>query len=367
MRVFFCIAILFLIACSKENKQALPNPTQTSIINGFDLSFTPLLEENNTLFYIDSLPLPILDVAQKKGINTIRLRLWHSPASKHSQLNEVIAFAKRIKSKGLKFWLDFHYSDTWADPGAQSKPKAWDNLPLSILNDSLYAYTKSVLSLLKAQGLAPEYIQIGNEINNGFLWPTGQINDLTDTNFVHFASLLKSGIKACREILPQTQLMIHYAGYANARAYFQALIQKDVSFDIIGISYYPWWHGNKLQDLSVSLSYLSTLYKPIVIAETAYPFTLQWNDWTTNILGNAYNLVSNMPATPNGQALFLANLRNIVSQNQSINQHYGICYWAPEWIAYKGANATDASPWENLTLFDFNNKTLPAMDSLIIK
>ncbi|MES2656805.1 MAG: glycosyl hydrolase 53 family protein [Bacteroidota bacterium] len=356
-----------LFACNKESNTVSINSEKPNIINALDLSFTPLMEQNNVLYYKDSTAVPILNLVHNKGINTIRVRLWNNPVNTQSALPEVMDFAKRIKVAGMQFWLDFHYSDTWADPGSQTTPKAWNNLPLLLLKDSIYQYTKRTLRALKLQNAAPDYIQVGNEINNGFLWPVGRINSFADSNNVHLAELLIEAIKACKEELPQTKIMIHYAGYAGAREYFQMLINSHVQFDIVGISYYPWWHGNKWNDLDIALSYLSTLYKPIVIAETAYPFTMLWNDWTTNVLGDSTNLIAGLKADVNGQANFIRELKKIVVKNQSVNTNYGMCYWAPEWVAYKGAMATDGSPWENLTLFDFKNKALPALDSLVIQ
>lgn len=356
-----------LFACNKESDTVYIGSEKPDIINALDLSFTPLMEQNNVLYYKDSTPVPILNLVHNKGINTIRVRLWHNPSGPQSALPEVTDFAKRIKAAGMKLWLDFHYSDTWADPGSQTIPKAWNNLPLLLLKDSVYQYTRRTLQVLKLQDAAPDYIQVGNEINNGFLWPSGRITSFADSNNVHLAELIIAGIKACKEELPQARVMLHYAGYAGAREYFQMLISKQVQFDIAGISYYPWWHGSKWDDLDIALSYLSTLYKPIVIAETAYPFTMGWNDWTTNLLGDSTNLITGLHADASGQANFISELKKIVIKNQSVSAGYGMCYWAPEWVAYKGTTSTDGSPWENLTLFDFKNKVLPALDSLVIR
>ncbi len=135
--------------------------------------------------------------------------------------------------------------------------------------------------------------------------------------------------------------------------------QYHVDYDIIGLSYYPWWHGKSLDTLQLTLNQLATKYdKEVVIAETAYPFTLSWNDWTNNFIGNANQLIPGYPATEAGQKAFLWKLRTIVQSNPAGK---GFCYWEPEWISIKGPQSTVGSPWENLALFDFQNKVLPAM------
>jgi arabinogalactan endo-1,4-beta-galactosidase len=276
----------------------------------------------------------------------------------------VAEFAKRIKAKGLRFWLDFHYSDTWADPGHQEKPKAWQGLGVNTLNDSMFQYTKSVLSYLILQNAAPDFVQIGNEINQGLLWNEGKIkdpNDITDTNWPNMVALLKSGVKAVRLSSPQTKIIVHIAGYDIAENYFAKLQRDSLDIDIIGLSYYPWWHGKSLDSLKQSIIRIeSSLNKPILIAETAYPFSLGWNDYTNNIVGDSSQLIIEYPASKLGQASYISSLSRL-SQRRF---NSGLCYWAPDWVAYKSNTATDASTWENLALFDFLNNATPALDSL---
>jgi len=294
----------------------------------------------------------------------VRLRLWNNPSTIHSSLQEVMLFAKQIKILGLKFWLDLHYSDTWADPGHQSKPAAWAPLSLALLKDSVYQFTKTCLNFLIQNNAQPDYVQVGNEINVGFLWNDGKLANLADPNWVNFADLLKQGTRAIREVSPSTKIILHLAGYDYALSYFQKLQTYSPDFDIIGLSYYPWWHGMSLDVLKQTLQTLNTSFnKPIVIAETAYPFTLQWNDWTNNLVGLSSQLMAGYDATSAGQAKFLSDLKNLVRTSSTLD-HSGVCYWAADYVAYKGSTATDGSPWENLALFDFQFKALPALDSL---
>ncbi|GMT46414.1 MAG: hypothetical protein IEMM0006_2246 [bacterium] len=346
-RIYWLLLFLFLglMACKKP-----VNPPKDTFIRGADLSKLPELEEEEAVYYNrKGMAENALDIFKSAGLNTVRLRLWVHPSGVHSSLQEVAAFSKRIHKDGLKVWLDLHYSDTWADPGHQTKPPAWKNLNLQQLEDSVYAYTLHVVKVIQ-----PEYVQIGNEINQGFLWNDGRLS-----HPVQFTTLLKKGIAAAREANPSIRIILHYAGYKGADWFFGLIEQYHVDYDIIGLSYYPWWHGKSLDTLQLTLNQLSEKYqKKVVIAETAYPFTLSWNDWTNNFIGNIDQLIPGYPATEAGQEAFLWQLRTIL---QSIKNGGGFCYWEPEWVSIKGPQSTVGSPWENLALFDFQNKTLPAM------
>ena len=340
--------ILFFVGCHKTNGDK-PKP-QDTFIRGADLSFLPELEENNTTFY-DSTGenKPALEIFKENGCNTVRIRLWHTPIGTHSSLAEVNIFAQQIREAGMKVWLDLHYSDTWADPGKQAKPAGWATLSLIKLKDSVYAYTKRVVTKIQ-----PDYVQIGNEINNGFLWESGRISHETQ-----FTDLLKQGIEATREVDANIRIIIHYAGYKGAFHFFGLLKKHHVDYDLIGISYYPWWHGKNLAALQDSLTQLASTYqKGLVIAETAYPFTLKWNDWVHNIVGDSNQLIAQFPASPAGQKNFLFRLRAVI---ENIPLGKGFCYWAPDWVSVNGPQSTLGSPWENLTLFDFQHQALPAM------
>ncbi|HXL58938.1 MAG TPA: glycosyl hydrolase 53 family protein, partial [Chitinophagaceae bacterium] len=173
--------------------------------------------------------------------------------------------AKRIKAAGMKFLLDFHYSDTWADPGKQFKPEAWKKLNFSELNQALHDFTKQVITELKQQGTAPDMVQIGNEINHGILWPTGNAENMDS-----LVPLLKAGIAAVKEVDPAIKIMLHIApGGQNeeSRTFIDNMIAHNVVFDIIGESYYPRWHGT-IADLKNNLTDLAARYKQdIIVAE----------------------------------------------------------------------------------------------------
>ncbi len=331
--------------------------------NGVDLSFTPEIENVGTVFSDSGGVKPLLQLFKERGINLVRVRLWHTPQDVHSSLHEVLSFAQKIRANGLELFLDFHYSDWWADPAHQTKPAAWSALNRTQLAESVYAYTRDVLLALKHQGTMPVIVQLGNEINPGMLWNDGRVGGSFDTNWTCFSSLLKQGISAVREVDSSgtCKVMIHYAGYNGAEWFFNKLLQHQVVYDIIGLSYYPNWHGKNLDTLLNRMNRLEQLFqKDIMIAETAYPWTIQWNDWTNNIIGSAEQVIPEYPPTPDGQKQFMLALKE---RTRSIQNYrgVGICYWAPEYVAFRGPQATNGSPWENAALFDFTNTATPAL------
>ncbi|HRH36677.1 MAG TPA: glycosyl hydrolase 53 family protein, partial [Catalimonadaceae bacterium] len=283
------------------------------------------------------------------GCNLVRIRLWNNPATLRSSLSEVQAFAAEVKSNGMKVLLDFHFSDTWADPAHQTKPLAWKTLPDSVLADSVSSFTHRVINIVK-----PEFVQIGNEFNGGQLWENGRISQ--PDRFVRF---LKSGISACREASPSTKIILHFAGTEGSNYFYNLLKTKSVDYDVNGLSYYPQWHGKNLDSLSNQVNRLSeTIDKKIILAECAYPFSLLWADYTNNSLGLESQIIPAYPATSDGQKKFMLQLRKIM---EDCPQGLGFCYWAPDLIAFNGPTATNGSHAENQALFDFNYKALPAL------
>ena len=343
---------LLILSCNKNNEN---HPViQTDYISGVDISSFPEISLSNPVFYdLDGNQKNVLAILKKNGINTVRLRMWANPNGGHCSLDEMKPFAQILQNMGFKIWLCVHYSDTWADPGQQETPAAWQGVSFNALKDSVYNYTERLISSIN-----PEYIQIGNEINSGFLHPQGHID-----NQSQFLELLNEGVRAVREHSNKAKIIMHFAG-TDASNWFFNLI-RNVDYDIIGLSYYPLWHGKSLTPLKNTLSGLSQTYgKNILIAETAYPFTLEWNDWTNNIIGTEDQLIlPDYPATPQGQKNFIHKIKNIVSE---IKNGIGFCYWGAELIAWKGEQATDGSSWENQALFDFENKALPILEEFKI-
>lgn len=360
---FYTFAFLIQLACTKKEKIIQP-PAPETFLRGVDLSFTPEIRTTGTTFKYKNIEKDLVVLFKEKGINTVRLRLWYSPTSIHSSLSEVMQFSKEIKSKGMNIFLDIHYSDSWADPGKQTKPLAWKNVNSSILKDSVYAYTRRVVQLLTEAGSKPMIVQIGNETNGGFLWDDGRVGGSYDSNWPNYASLVKQGIKAVKDVDPSIKTMIHFAGFEDADWFYKKIKDQGIDYDYIGISYYPMFHGKDLDRLYQKLSSLVTTFnKPLVIAETSYPFTLGWNDFTQNLLGLTNQIIPSYPASVDGQAQFITALIKKIKALPN-NRGLGLFYWAPDWVAYRGNTATNGSSAENQALFDFSNNALPALDSL---
>ena len=259
----------------KYDNQIAKSPVLKPVgkILGADISFLPELEARGTKFSDDGVEKDAIEILKDHGFNYIRLRLFvdpsndsgYSPKKGFCDLPHTLEMAKRIKKAGLKFLLDFHYSDTWADPGKQYKPEAWKGLSFSALTDKVHNYTKEVLFALKKQNTLPDMVQTGNEINHGMIWPEGNVQHLDS-----LAVLLKAAMSAVKEVDPSIITLLHIAlgGQNNESQFFlDNMINRGVAFDVIGESYYPKWHGT-LQDLQSNLSALKKKYnKPVIVAE----------------------------------------------------------------------------------------------------
>ncbi|MEM6687589.1 MAG: glycosyl hydrolase 53 family protein [Bacteroidota bacterium] len=350
-KIVLLIVFLMVISCSDNDVNTpLSEVENTTFIAAVDISSYPEIANSNPLFYdLEGNQSNFLTILKNNGVNTIRLRLWVDPSTQHSSFNEVQQFSNTLKANGFKTWLTVHYSDTWADPGQQETPAQWQGIAFTQLKNNVYEYTENIVTELR-----PDYIQIGNEINTGFLHPHGHISD----NFLQFKELMETAISAVRTNANDTKIILHFAGLDGADWFYNQVSELD--YDIIGLSYYPMWHGKSLTTLKNTMQNLSTSYdKEIVIAETAYPFTLQWNDWTNNIVGlNEQLILPEYPATMEGQQNFIKQIKTVTKE---IENGIGFCYWGAELIAWKGTQSTEASPWENQALFDFNNNALPVL------
>lgn len=366
-KLVIIIVLIALGAGCKDKSNEEVNPPQVPEIiyyKGVDLSFLPQIEEYQTTYFDeDSLSIDLLPYLASMGVNLVRLRLWHTPQNIHGSLEEVLDYSKKIKQAGMNVLLDFHYSDTWADPGNQEIPQTWTDLSFDQIKDSIYQYTYNVLQKMEAQNTSPVIVQIGNETNSGFLWDQGKVGGNFDSNWPNYIELVKRAIHGVKDIdiNDEIEIMIHFAGLNGASWYFENIVSYNVDFDIIGLSYYAIWHGTDLDSLENQINAISAQFsQKIMIVETAYPWTLEWNDWTNNIWGAVDQLIPEYPASPSGQTNMMVAL-NAIIKNIDGAKGVGFCYWAPDWVAYKGAQATDGSTWENATIFDFNNKVLPVV------
>ncbi|MCK2216521.1 arabinogalactan endo-1,4-beta-galactosidase [Actinomadura sp. ATCC 31491] len=304
-------------------------------------------------------PLRILAQA---GLTHIRLKVWVNPADGYNTKTQVLAVARRAKAYGLKLLVDFHYSDTWADPGKQYKPAAWEALSFDQLRRAVHDHTYDVLDALRRQGTTADLVQVGNEINGGLLWPDG-----SNANWANTAALLNSGYDAVKEVSSATRVVLHLANGGDNGLYrwwFDNAAANGIRHDVIGVSYYPYWHGS-LESFQANLNDVAARYgKPIVVAETAYPFTTADDDGWENLITSP-EPYAGYPATPQGQAAMLAKVASVVRQVPG-GLGLGLFTWEATWTGVKGngwdpADPSSGNAWENQALFDYADRALPAM------
>lgn len=284
---------------------------------------------------------------QQHGWNSMRVRLFVDPSKASTQnrkegaiqdLDYVKALGKQIKDAGFSLMLDFHYSDTWTDPGQHATPSAWSGLDAAQLAQKVYDYTKESLQQLVAAGATPDFIQVGNEITTGMLWPTGEISKGGET-WNNLASFLREGIKACREVCPQALVVIHTELHNESSLYnfYKTLAgYTDIQYDIIGLSYYPDYHGALVKFGSI-LGNLESQYpaKKIMIVETGYGYEYQ-------LPGNKYNFTSSYPLTEDGQQKFAKDLIVLLNSHPNVN---GLYWWYPEYNLNGIINKTGTEDW----------------------
>ncbi len=338
---------------------------------GGDISMLPKYEQQKAT-YLDKDGKAIADVLtflKEQGWNTIRVRLFVDPSKSGEKavcqdLDYVKSFGKRIKDAGLYFMLDFHYSDTWADPGQQTTPALFKSVNTPVYN-YIYDYTKEALQALVAYGATPDLIQTGNEISFGMLWDGCKVsansawNAYLDSNWEQFATALKNASKACRELCPEAKIIIHTEQCANNPtldvAFFKRVKQYEVDYDIIGTSYYPYFKGD-LSKLDKGLTQLETNFpeKQIQIVETGYP-----SKW--EVPGTSYDYTKTYPYTHEGQRRFTADLITKLQNHKQVN---GLNWWYAEANA-KGCTGDLKDGWYNASLFDNETgRALPALYEL---
>lgn len=266
-------------ACSQSIIEDKSEIIGANLRFGSDFSLLKKMEDFGGVYKINGIEKEGMQIFRENGFTWARLRIFHNPELKGAVCNDLdytIEMAKKAKLYGFNILLDFHYSDEWADPGHQKVPKAWKDLRLDILSDSVFSYTKNVLDILANEGCTPNMVQIGNEINNGMLWPQGELwVEGGNPKWDNLADLLNAGIAGVRasKNSGEIEIMIHAATGGNfnaSKTFYRNMIARSVDFDVIGISYYPWWHGDfgKLENTVFALS--KEFSKDISIVETAY-------------------------------------------------------------------------------------------------
>jgi arabinogalactan endo-1,4-beta-galactosidase len=311
---------------------------------GADLSSVGQAEHAGVVFKDGGQPKPALQIFKDHGYNWIRLRLFHTPTQLPNNLEYTIALAKQAKALGYKFLLDFHYSDTWADPQKQFIPKAWEGMSHAQLVDAVFSYTRDCIAAFREADAMPEMVQIGNEVTGGMLWPDGRL----PKNWSNFADLLKAGIRgvdAGRGDAPRPRIMIHIdrgGDQKGTKWFLDKCNQYGIEYDVIGQSYYPWWHGS-LDDLRDNMAFMADEYhKDIIVVEAAY-------NWRP---AEYRDKPGPFPETPEGQKQFLEAVNQIVISAPD-HRGKGIFWWEP--AVGKGAVASRG-------MFDNDHNALPVIN-----
>jgi arabinogalactan endo-1,4-beta-galactosidase len=326
-------------------------------IAGADVSHLRFFENRGVGYSDEQGTWDALDLLADRGLNCARLRLFTStpeqaaadPYNAINNLDYTIPLAVRVKEAGLQLFLDFHYSDTWADPGKQTKPAEWAGLSFLELERTLYEYTRDAMAAFREAGALPDLVQVGNEIIGGFLWPDGRVGGSYDTpaQWSQLRALLRAAIQGVRDgaggSAPATVIHIDRgADWGATQWFFDRLLQEEVEFDVIGQSYYPFWHGS-LNDLRTCLNWTTARYsKPVLLAETAFP----WNGAGT---------VEGIPPTPEGQVAYVAKLAQILRSVPN-GRGIGLVWWGAEYVRLADTNLAG---FDRRSFFDFDGRVLP--------
>ncbi len=361
--------------CVGEFRGYGPDPAASGMDLGADLSFTPQeLAAGATFSYAGRRGTPVT-IMREAGANYVRMRLWVDPPPGYSNLASDLALARQARANGMSIYLDIMYSDFWADPQHQNIPAAWQGENLAQLTATVKAYTRQVISAFARQGTPVGLVSVGNEIRNGILWPTGEINCTDCGGWGNFTQLLKAGVAGAEAGNPaghKLLIMMHYdqgANFALSSAFYSELESYKVPFDVIGLSYYPVLGEPPISGLRANVDGLASEFgKPIVLAETQYPWTLAngnspLGDGTGDFAWQTSQLDPGYPATPGGQLSFVTDELSILAQAPG-GLGAGLFYWAPDWIP--------GVPWEpgtgigspnvNMTLFNFEGQALPSIN-----
>jgi len=342
-----------------DEEEIVEEDSAISFYYGADLSYLNEMLDCGAIYKDeDNISKDPYKIFKEAGANLIRVRLWHNPTwTKYSNYEDVKKTIQIAKAEGMHVLLDFHFSDTWADPSVQEIPAAWTSEinNKESLGELLYNYTYETLNNLANAYLLPEIVQIGNEINPMIL-QKGELVWPIDWNRNSY--LINKGIKAVRDISNErdkkVEVMLHIAQPENGLWWFKEATENGVTdFDWIGLSYYYLWSDYSLTSLSTPLKTLINTYKKrLMVVETAYPFTMENADNAANILGTDH-LVPGYPATQQGQLDYINKLQEIIENSGG----EGLIYWEPAWVSTNCSTLWgQGSHWDNATLFDQNNK-----------
>jgi len=332
-------------------------------VRGVDLSGLEEVERHGGRFSHDGEAGDAVEILAGRGANFVRLSLGLEASEGLGDLDSVARVARRAREHGLGFLLALHYSDRRADASRQHTPAAWAGLSFDELKVEVFRWTHDVITRLRNENALPDLVQIGNEITNGMLWNRGRVGGRFDSDeqWTRLAELLLAaelGLEAALLEGESMKTVIHVDPGVDPRRcllLLERLATLGVEFDVIGLSFFPWWHGG-LDRLEWTLAELSRRWdRDILVVETAFPWTLRWLDRTQNEVGTMTELPSGHEPTPTGQRLFLEDVAAVVAATPG-GRGLGFFYWAPERITAPGLG----SRWENLALFGADGGMLPA-------
>jgi arabinogalactan endo-1,4-beta-galactosidase len=349
-------------ACSGATGSFTNQAESLPFLAGADMSHLRFFEDRGAVYRREGTATDALLILRELGINCIRLRLFTSSAEQAAadpynainNLEYTLPLAARARAAGHRILLDLHFSDSWADPGKQRMPSAWTNLSFEELVLTVRRYTSNVITAFRQAGAAPEYVQVGNEITQGMLWPYGHVGGTNDTptQWARLGQLLRSAIQGIRDVQPTggPAIMIHIdrgGDWSGTQWFFDRLRAQNVSYDLIGLSYYPFWHGS-LEDLRRTLHGAAARYgKPVVVVETAFPF-----DGGPDVVG--------IPATTNGQVQYVRALAEVVKGVPG-GLGRGIFWWGAEYQSVPGYRLAG---FDRRSLFGPGGEVLPAAAAL---
>jgi len=350
---------MLLLAAALATAVAAAHP----FYRGADLSYVNEMEDCGAVYRKGGRPADPFALLAEAGGNLVRVRIWnHATWTRYSNLADVARTIRRAKRARLQVLLDFHYSDDWADGDKQVAPAAWAKLGAAAQARALYRYTRRTLAALDAEGLMPELVQVGNETNPELVGGAkGRPIDWRRN-----ARLLGAGIRAVRDAARAARrpvrVMLHIAQPENVEPWFDAATRAGVTgYDLIGISYYRKWSTRTPAQLGETIRRAHARYKAdVVVVETAYPFTLEGEDDSPNLLG-ADSLLPGYPATPDGQRHYLADLTRLVAASGGS----GVVWWEPAWISTRCRTRWgQGSNWENAAWFDLRtHEALPVFEA----
>ncbi|MBV9468987.1 MAG: glycosyl hydrolase 53 family protein [Abitibacteriaceae bacterium] len=355
--------IIFLLA-TVGSTAADPSPSISHFIIGADASHVGFFETRGKVYREAGQPRDPFKIMKEHGINCIRLRLFTSsneqaqrnPYNSINNLAYTVPLAVRVKQAGLQLLLDFHYADSWADPAHQPKPRAWQGLSFEQLEQRMFEYNRDCIAAFKRASAMPDYVQVGNEITPGMAWPDGKVGGANDTpaQWEKLGRLMKAAMRGIHEAagreMPKLIVHIDRGGdWATTQWFFDHLREQHVEFDIIGQSYYPFWHGT-LDDLRTCLTNAAQRYgKPVIVAETDFP----WVD--KDSAGQPAKPIIGIPPGKAGQVQFIQALGQVV-RGVPDGKGIGIFWWAAEYLPLDGTNLAG---FEGRSFFDHDGNVLP--------